>query len=150
MESVRRWPLTEVLVSPTHFHLNITIVCYCQYVGESPQDYLTAIANREIAWIRGFAVPKPPKDIFVASEAQNSPNSHVSLYEMFLRTIPYLFPKTNSSPSPPFGIGIFIPQISLWKAIELRTSLTGRIHGLGPCSFNSGTRNSWILMARCC
>ncbi|KAE9365715.1 phosphotransferase enzyme family protein [Stipitochalara longipes BDJ] len=62
---------------------------------ESPQDYLTAIANREIAWIRDFAVPKSPKDIFVASEAQNSPSSHVSLYEMFLRTIPYLFPQNK-------------------------------------------------------
>ncbi|KAG9228229.1 kinase-like domain-containing protein [Amylocarpus encephaloides] len=62
---------------------------------ENPQDYLTAIANREIAWISSFAVPKPPKDIFVASEAQNSPSSHISLYQMFLRTIPYLFPKNK-------------------------------------------------------
>ncbi|MCJ1357536.1 MAG: Phosphotransferase enzyme [Icmadophila ericetorum] len=60
---------------------------------ESPQDYLTAIANREIAWISSFAVPKPPKDIFVASEAQNSPSHHISLYKMFLHIIPYLFPK---------------------------------------------------------
>ncbi|KAH6690267.1 kinase-like domain-containing protein [Leptodontidium sp. MPI-SDFR-AT-0119] len=59
---------------------------------ESPQDYLTAIANREIAWISSFAVPKPPNDIFVASEAQNSPSSHISLYKMFLRIIPYLLP----------------------------------------------------------
>ncbi|KAH7370626.1 kinase-like domain-containing protein [Rhexocercosporidium sp. MPI-PUGE-AT-0058] len=60
---------------------------------ESPQDYLTAIARREIAWIRSFAVPKSPNDIFVASEAQNSPNSHISLYKMFLRIIPYLLPE---------------------------------------------------------
>ncbi|CZR51218.1 probable FMP29 Found in Mitochondrial Proteome [Phialocephala subalpina] len=63
---------------------------------ETPQDYLTAIVNREIAWISSFAVPKPPKDIFVASEAQNSPSSHVSLYKMFLRILPYLLPKNKA------------------------------------------------------
>ncbi|TVY47711.1 Altered inheritance of mitochondria protein, mitochondrial [Lachnellula occidentalis] len=62
---------------------------------ESPQDYLTAIANWEIAWISSFAVPKAPKDIFVASKAQNSPSSHISLYKMFLRIVPYIFPKTK-------------------------------------------------------
>ncbi|MCJ1478981.1 Phosphotransferase enzyme [Lambiella insularis] len=62
---------------------------------KSPQDYLRAIADREIAWISSFAVPKPPKDIFVASEAQNSLSSHISLYKMFLRTIPYLLPKNK-------------------------------------------------------
>ncbi|KAH7381813.1 kinase-like domain-containing protein [Cadophora sp. MPI-SDFR-AT-0126] len=62
---------------------------------KSPQDYLTAIANREIAWISSFAVPKPPNDIFVAFEAQNSPSAHISLYKMFLRIIPYLLPKNE-------------------------------------------------------
>ncbi|TVY81629.1 Altered inheritance of mitochondria protein, partial [Lachnellula suecica] len=59
---------------------------------DSPQCYLTAIANREIAWISNFADPKPPNDIFVASEAQNSPGSHIALYKMFLYTIPYILP----------------------------------------------------------
>ncbi|TVY26231.1 Altered inheritance of mitochondria protein, mitochondrial [Lachnellula hyalina] len=67
---------------------------------ESPQDYLTAIANREIAWISSFALPKPPKDIFLASEAQNSPSHHISLYKMFLHVIPYLLPQ-NKKLSPP-------------------------------------------------
>ncbi|KAK0109425.1 Phosphotransferase enzyme [Cadophora gregata] len=59
----------------------------------NPQDYLKSIANREIAWLRSFAVPKPPNDVFLPSEAQNSPSSHISLYEMFLRMVPYLLPK---------------------------------------------------------
>ncbi|KAL2076086.1 hypothetical protein VTL71DRAFT_1029 [Oculimacula yallundae] len=59
---------------------------------DSPQSYLTAIADREIAWISKFANPKPPNDKFVASEAQNSPGSHLSLYKMFLRIIPYIIP----------------------------------------------------------
>ncbi|KAF7879090.1 hypothetical protein EAF04_000290 [Stromatinia cepivora] len=52
---------------------------------ENPQDYLTLMANREIAWISNFAVPKAPKDVFIASRAQNSPSSHISLYKMFLK-----------------------------------------------------------------
>ncbi|CAD6448374.1 ea77e627-0550-48d3-b66d-8400f355dfdf [Sclerotinia trifoliorum] len=60
---------------------------------KTPQDYLKAIANREIAWISSFVVPKAPEDVFIASKAQNSPTSHISIYKMFLSTIPYLFPE---------------------------------------------------------
>ncbi|KAH9220296.1 kinase-like domain-containing protein [Leptodontidium sp. 2 PMI_412] len=56
------------------------------------RDFWNGKPNREIAWISSFAVPKPPNDIFVASEAQNSPSSHISLYKMFFRIIPYLLP----------------------------------------------------------
>ncbi|CZS93857.1 probable FMP29 Found in Mitochondrial Proteome [Rhynchosporium graminicola] len=59
---------------------------------DSPECYLKAIANREIALISTFAVPKPPNDIFVASEAQNSPGFHLSLYKMFSYIIPYILP----------------------------------------------------------
>ena len=143
-------PLTEVLVSSTRLQLNMTTVYECQYVGESPQDCLTAIANRETAWISNFAVPKPPKDIFVASKAQNSPSSHISLYKCSYILYHTSSLKTRRFPALPFGIDIFIPQTSLRKAIELLASLTGRIYGLALYSSNSGIRNLWIIMVRCC
>ena len=84
-----------VLVSPNLFYtFNPSMLM--KFVGDSPLDYLTAIANREIAWISSFAVAKQPNDIFVASKAQNSPNAHISLYQMFLRIIPYLFTKNEA------------------------------------------------------
>lgn len=46
-----------------------------------------------ISWISSFAVPRAPKDVLISSKAQNSPTSHISLYKMFLSTIPYLFPE---------------------------------------------------------
>jgi len=67
---------------------------------ENPQDYLKAIASREIAWINNFAVPKPPNDIFITPKTQNSPNSHISLNKMFLRTIPYLLPQKENLSHP--------------------------------------------------
>ena len=70
------------------------------HAGKNPEDYLTAIANREIAWLNGFAVPKPPNDIFVASEAQNSPSSHISLYQLFLRTTAHILPKDKRLSRP--------------------------------------------------
>jgi hypothetical protein len=36
-----------------------------------------------------------PNDIFVASEAQNSPSAHISLYKRFLDIVPYLPPKSQ-------------------------------------------------------
>lgn len=54
---------------------------------------MTAIADREIAWISSFAVPKQPKDIFLVSQAQNSPSTHISLYKRFLDIVPYLLPQ---------------------------------------------------------
>lgn len=95
MESVRRWPLTGALVSLCCLLLNRLHLTDCQYTGETPLDYLKAIANREIAWLNTFAVPKPPNDMFLASQAQNSPSSHLSLYKMFLRIIPYLLPQNK-------------------------------------------------------
>ncbi|KAH8811076.1 kinase-like domain-containing protein [Xylogone sp. PMI_703] len=60
-----------------------------------PQEYLASIANREIAWIKDFASPKSPKDIFFTSEAQNTPGVHISLYKMFLDIVSYIFPKSE-------------------------------------------------------
>ncbi|KAI9051775.1 hypothetical protein LZ554_004042 [Drepanopeziza brunnea f. sp. 'monogermtubi'] len=67
---------------------------------KSPYDYLKAIANREIAWLSSFASLRPSHNPFSASEAPKSPSSHISLYEKFLRVIPYLLPqKTELSRS---------------------------------------------------
>lgn len=58
------------------------------------QDYLLAIANREIAWISSFGNSNPSKDVF-ASETQNSTDAHISLYQKFSSLIAYLVPKNK-------------------------------------------------------
>ncbi|TVY39560.1 Altered inheritance of mitochondria protein, mitochondrial [Lachnellula subtilissima] len=114
---------------------------------ESPQDYLTAIANREIAWINSFAVPKPPKDIFVASKAQNSPSSHISLYKMFLCTIPYVFTKNKKLSGSTLwhwdihSANLFVEGNRITSLIDWQDIWAG------PYSFNSGIQSSWTIMA---
>lgn len=54
---------------------------------------MDAIGCREIAWLNKYAIPKPPKDIFVTSEVQNSPDAHIALYKLFLSIAPYLLPE---------------------------------------------------------
>ncbi|KAG4434115.1 hypothetical protein IFR05_010395 [Cadophora sp. M221] len=60
---------------------------------KSPQDYLKAIGQREIAWIGSHAVQKPPGSLFAMSEAQRTPEAHVVLYRKFLDVAEYLLPK---------------------------------------------------------
>lgn len=58
----------------------------------SSQDYLKAIAKREISWISRYAKPKPTTNLFAAYEAQSSTDTHISLYRKFLDSAPYLLP----------------------------------------------------------
>lgn len=60
--------------------------------GKSAQDYVNAIALRVIAWIRRYAVPRAFDDPLVASEAQNSPEAHLTLLDRFSKVAPYLLP----------------------------------------------------------
>ncbi|KAI9675676.1 MAG: Phosphotransferase enzyme [Caeruleum heppii] len=58
----------------------------------SPKDYASAIARREIAWIRQFAVPKTADDPMLTSISQNSPDDHVRLLHKYLKVVPHLPP----------------------------------------------------------
>ncbi|KAH0841198.1 phosphotransferase enzyme family protein [Fonsecaea pedrosoi] len=60
---------------------------------KKPEDYLKAIGHREISWIRQYATPKPSHGPFSVSRAQNTPSSHVALYEKFLAVADSLLPK---------------------------------------------------------
>lgn len=62
-------------------------------LGKAPNDYVTAIAHREIAWISKYAVAKPLDDPSQPSKAQNSPEAHISLLQKFLKVAPYLLPQ---------------------------------------------------------
>ncbi|RFU24389.1 hypothetical protein B7463_g11948, partial [Scytalidium lignicola] len=62
-------------------------------LGKSSQDYLMSTANREISWINKFAIPKPPRDIFIVSDAQNS------LQDIF-DIVPYILPQNEKLARP--------------------------------------------------
>jgi hypothetical protein len=61
-------------------------------LGKDPHDYISAIALREIAWIKQYAVPRGADDPLEPSAAQNSPSAHISLLEKYLNVTPYLLP----------------------------------------------------------
>ncbi|RAK96108.1 aminoglycoside phosphotransferase family protein [Aspergillus ibericus CBS 121593] len=65
-----------------------------------PQDFVTSLARREIAWIQQYAVPIPPDDPFATSETQNSPSSHIALLKKYLKVAPYLLPDDPSIIAP--------------------------------------------------
>lgn len=48
------------------------------------------MGRREIAWIKNYAVPKPPSEAYLISKAQNCPEAHLNLLEKFLNVVPYL------------------------------------------------------------
>ena len=62
-------------------------------IGKTFQDYVAAIVHREIAWIENFADPKSSKDPLYTSQAQNSPEAHISLLQKLLKTTPFLIPQ---------------------------------------------------------
>lgn len=53
---------------------------------------MAAIAQREMAWIRQFAVPRKSGSPTEAFGTQNSPESHISMVQKYLSIIPYLLP----------------------------------------------------------
>ncbi|TVY94253.1 Altered inheritance of mitochondria protein, mitochondrial [Lachnellula willkommii] len=59
---------------------------------KDPHDYISAIALREIAWIKKYAIPTVSNDPLKPSAAQNSPSEHVSLLGKYLDVAPYLLP----------------------------------------------------------
>ena len=59
-------------------------------IGRTAQEYASAIAHLEIAWIKAYAKPRLPDDPLYVSESQNSPSEHISLFEKYLAVVPYL------------------------------------------------------------
>lgn len=60
--------------------------------GKLPQQYTVALALREQAWIKQYALPRASDDPLVTSAAQNSPGAHLSLLQKYLDVAPYLLP----------------------------------------------------------
>ncbi|OKP10478.1 Altered inheritance of mitochondria protein 9, mitochondrial [Penicillium subrubescens] len=56
----------------------------------TPSDYALCVGQREMEWIKNYAVPKPPSDATLVSPAQNSPEAHLQLLEKYLKVAPSL------------------------------------------------------------
>ncbi|KAH8429192.1 uncharacterized protein LDX57_006861 [Aspergillus melleus] len=88
---------------------------------KQPQDYIISLARRELAWIQQHATPRPEVDI---SESQNNPNSHISLFEKFLRIAPFLLPGDPAMIAPHVwhtdlhGGNIFVDQGKISSVID--------------------------------
>ncbi|WEW57594.1 hypothetical protein PRK78_003061 [Emydomyces testavorans] len=67
--------------------------------GEDPETYLTAIANKEIEWIKRFGRPLecdfPHNTVFPGT---NSPEDYLQLLDKYLALVPYLLPKNPLDP----------------------------------------------------
>ena len=70
-------------------------VILISYLGRTPEDYLKAISQREIAWLSRYAVPRPDHSLFPVTEAQRSPDAHIALYRKFHDIADYLLPGTE-------------------------------------------------------
>ena len=72
------------------------------YLGSSWQDYLKAIAAREMNWLQlrslhprpvsGYAVPGS----FQSRSTHDDPGQHMDVYEKYLKVIPHLAPKDGN------------------------------------------------------
>lgn len=54
---------------------------------------MKALANNEIKLLNHHTIRKTPTDIFQTSDAQNSPEVHIALYQKYLDISPYICPK---------------------------------------------------------
>jgi hypothetical protein len=63
-------------------------------------DYLQAIANCEITWLRQYAKPKAAVTPGKLSSAHNSPSAHIDLLQKFLTVIPSIHPADDTLLSP--------------------------------------------------
>ncbi|UPX16985.1 uncharacterized protein EKO05_0007364 [Ascochyta rabiei] len=79
------------------------------------QDYLKAIAQREIAWIGSHAAPKPSNCLMATSEAQRTPDTHIALYRKFMDVIEYLLPEGDHIRPTLWHWDIHAPNIFVHK-----------------------------------
>ena len=61
---------------------------------------MTAVAAREIAWIRRFAIPRSQHNLLHVSQSQDTPAQHIDLLEKFLAIAPYLLPQDEALTRP--------------------------------------------------
>lgn len=85
---------------PCEFSSSVVYHPLIYVTGNSPLQYMTAVAKREIAWISQYAVPRSPDDPLYESESQITPADHVSLLECFLKLVPHLLPKEEDILNP--------------------------------------------------
>ncbi|KAI2825123.1 hypothetical protein CBS63078_5081 [Aspergillus niger] len=56
-------------------------------------DYIRALADRVISWIKEHAMPRSPDDPLFSSYSQNDPAEHISLLQKYLTVTPHLIPQ---------------------------------------------------------
>ncbi|GKZ66423.1 phosphotransferase enzyme [Aspergillus niger] len=56
-------------------------------------DYIRALANQEISWIKEYAIPRSPDDPLFTSYSQSHPAEHNSLLQKYLTVTPHLIPR---------------------------------------------------------
>lgn len=91
VRNAQRWILTEALVRT--FLTADRRFAHKDDFWKTPNDYVAAIAHREISWISKYAVYKPASDPLQTSQAQFSPEAHIYLLQKFLKVAPYLLPQ---------------------------------------------------------
>ncbi|GKZ80299.1 phosphotransferase enzyme [Aspergillus niger] len=56
-------------------------------------DYIRALADREISWIKEHTMPRSPDDPLFTFYSQNDPAEHISLLQKYLTVTPHLIPQ---------------------------------------------------------
>jgi hypothetical protein len=88
-----------------------------EIVGTRPQDWLRAIAQREIAYISAHHnTPKTPtgvyaSGIYVRSKDQDKPDAHITLYNKLLAVAPFLIPAGEQSRATLWHCNLHSPNI---------------------------------------
>ncbi|GES57854.1 phosphotransferase enzyme family protein [Aspergillus terreus] len=62
------------------------------YKGETAQEYLSSVANREIAVIKNLRPSRPSDTPVLLGKTQQGRDEHVHLLEQFLRVLPHILP----------------------------------------------------------
>ena len=102
-----------------------------ELIGKTSRDYIAGIVHREIAWIEEFADPKSPSDPFYTSQAQNSPEAHISLLQRLLKVTPFLFPQDANTTasrlwhSDIHASNIFVSKGRITSLIDWQAAWTG-------------------------
>lgn len=112
------------------------------FLGSTALQYVSALASREIEWIKGYAVPRYQPDPLFVSKSQNTPAGHVTLLQKFLTVAPYIVPREGETiKSFLWHTDLHSKNILSTKMVILLVSLTGRALGRDPCSLRLDNRN---------
>jgi hypothetical protein len=61
--------------------------------GKRPEDYLQAIAHREIDWLSKYAIEAEFRPFQFIDPSQDDPQAHIALHKHFQQAAKYLLPK---------------------------------------------------------